>query len=418
MSAPGRGTPRRGGSLRIGIVCPYSLDVPGGVQSHVLDLARALVRLGHAVSVLAPADDERPPGSPPLPAFVTPAGRAVSVPYNGSVARVTFGPVSYARVRRWLADHDFDVLHLHEPGTFSISSLALFQAAGPIVATFHTSTERSRATLVFARPINALMEKVTARIAVSPMARRVQVEHLGGDAVEIPNGVDVGLFADGPPLPGFPRRGETVGFLGRYGEPRKGMAVLLDALRRLAPQRPDLRLLVVGRGDAAALRRAAGPGLAERLDVLGGVDDATKAAALRSMDVYCAPNVGGESFGMVLTEALAAGAPVVASDLGAFRAVLRPLGVDPAADGPGVGRAGPGAEVGVLFPTGDAPALAGALAALLDDPARRAALHVAGRARAAEFDWPQVAAAVLRVYRAAVAADPRRVPARRAAVSR
>jgi phosphatidylinositol alpha-mannosyltransferase len=393
------------GPLRVGIVCPYSLDVPGGVQSHVLDLARALITLGHDVSVLAPADDDRPPGAAPLPGFVTPAGRAVGVPYNGSVARVTFGPVSYARVRRWLTDHTFDVLHLHEPGTFSLSSLALFEAEGPIVATFHTSTERSRATLVFARPINALMEKVTARIAVSPMARRVQVEHLGGDAVEIPNGVDVPLFARGPLLPGHPRAGHTVGFLGRFGEPRKGMAVLLDALRLLAPARPGLRLLVVGRGDADALRRAAGP-VADRLDVLGAVDDATKAAALRSMDVYCAPNTGGESFGMVLTEALAAGAPVLASDLGAFRAVLRPGGADP------------GGEVGVTFPTGDARALAAALAALLDDPGRRAALRVAGQARAAEFDWPVVAAAVLRVYRAAIAADPRRVPGRTPAGSR
>jgi phosphatidylinositol alpha-mannosyltransferase len=313
---------------------------------------------------------------------------------------VSFGPVSYARVRRWLAENPFDVLHLHEPGTFSLSSLALFEAEGPIVATFHTSTERSRATLVFARPINALMEKVTARIAVSPMARRVQVEHLGGDAVEIPNGVDVSLFAHGPLLPGHPGPGPTVGFLGRFGEPRKGMATLLDALRRIAPARPDLRLLVVGRGDVDALRRAAGPALVDRLDVLGGVDDATKAAALRSMDVYCAPNTGGESFGMVLTEALAAGAPVLASDLGAFRAVLRPEESD---------GGGPGAEVGVLFPTGDAAGLATALAALLDDPARRAALRVAGSVRAAAYDWPVVAAAVLQVYRAAVAADPRRV---------
>ena len=397
-----------GGALRVGIVCPYSLDVPGGVQAHVLDLARALIALGHSVSVLAPADDERPAGEPPLPAFVTPAGRAVSVPYNGSVARITFGPVSYARVRRWLADHAFDVLHLHEPGTFSLSSLALFEAEGPIVATFHTSTERSRATLVFARPINALMEKVTARIAVSPMARRVQVEHLGGDAVEIPNGVDVALFADGPLLPGYPRAGLTVGFLGRFGEPRKGMAVLLDALRGLVAQRPDLRLLVVGRGDPDALRRDAGPALADRLDVLGGVDDATKAAALRSMDVFCAPNTGGESFGMVLTEAMAAGTAVLASDLGAFRAVL----------GEGSGGAAPGTEAGVLFPTGDAAGLASALAALLDDPARRAALGSAARARAAEFDWPVVAADVLRVYRAAIAADPRRVPGRTAAGSR
>jgi phosphatidyl-myo-inositol alpha-mannosyltransferase len=391
-------------ALRVGIVCPYSLDVPGGVQSHVLDLARALIALGHAVSVLAPADDERPPGAAPLPRFVTPAGRAVSVPYNGSIARVTFGPVSYARVRRWLADHTFDVLHLHEPGTFSLSSLALFEAEGPIVATFHTSTERSLATAAFARPINALMEKVTARIAVSPMARRVQVQYFGGDAVEIPNGVDVPMFAHGPLLPGYPRNpgGNTVGFLGRFAEPRKGMAVLLEALRLLAPTRPHLRLLVVGRGDADTLRRTAGPALADRLDVLGSVDDATKAAALRSMDVYCAPNIGGESFGMVLTEAMAAGAPVLASDLGAFRAVLND----------------DGADVGVLFPTGDAAGLGAALAALLDDPARRAALGAAAQARAAEFDWPVVASAVLQVYQAAVAADPRRVPRPSSAGSR
>jgi phosphatidylinositol alpha-mannosyltransferase len=242
------------------------------------------------------------------------------------------------------------------------------------------------------------------------MARRVQVEHLGGDAVEIPNGVDVRLFAQGPLLPGYPRDGHTVGFLGRYDEPRKGMAVLLDAVARLAPARPGLRLLVVGRGDPDALRRAAGPELADRLDILGGVDDATKAAALRSMDVYCAPNTGGESFGMVLTEAMAAGTAVLASDLGAFRAVLSAEGDTPE------GSAGVGA--GVLFPTGDARGLASALAALLDDPQRRAALGAAARTRAAAFDWPVVAADVLRVYRAAIAADPRRVPGRTAAGSR
>jgi phosphatidylinositol alpha-mannosyltransferase len=370
--------------LRIGIVCPYSLDVPGGVQAHVVDLARALRALGHAVDVLAPADDDTP-----VPEFVTPAGRALGVPYNGSVARVTFGPLSYARTRRWLAEHDFDVLHLHEPITFSLSSLALMAADGPIVVTFHTSTERSRALSAFSGLARPLMEKVTARIAVSPLARRVQVQHLGGDAVEIPNGVDVGLFARGPLLPGYPRPGPTIGFVGRFDEPRKGMPVLLDALRALAPDRPDLRLLVVGRGDADALRRAAGPAVAGRLDVLGAVDDATKAAALRSVDLFCAPHLGGESFGMVLTEAMAAGAPVVASDLEAFRAVL----------------AGPGP--GVLFPAGDAEALAGELGLLLDDAPRRAAIAQAGRRRAADFDWPVVAAAVLRVYRAAVAADPR-----------
>ena len=371
--------------LRVGIVCPYSLDVPGGVQAHVVGLAVELERLGHTVSVLAPAAD-----GTPVPQFVTPAGRALGVPYNGSVARVTFGPLTYARVRRWLAEHAFDVLHLHEPTTVSVSVLALLAAEGPIVVTFHTSIERSRTLAAFGGVLRPLMEKVTARIAVSPHARRVQVEHLGGDAVEIPNGVDVEAFAVGPPLPGYPRPG-TVGFLGRFDEPRKGMPVLLDAVRRLAPTRPDLRVLVVGSGDVAALRRLAGP-VADRLDVLGPVDDASKAAALRSVDVFCAPNTGGESFGIVLTEALAAGAPVLASDLDAFRGVL-----------------GEDESAGVLFPAGDAAALADRLGELLDDPARRTALSAAGRVRAGHFGWPAVTASVLRVYRAAIAADPRQV---------
>lgn len=376
--------------LRVGIVCPYSLDVAGGVQSHVVDLARALRGLGHTVEVLAPADGDRAGGKAELPEFVTSTGRTVSVPYNGSVARIAFGPVSFSRVRRWLAEHTFDVLHIHEPTTVSISALALMAAHGPIVVTFHTSTERSRVLTAFRGIARPLMEKVTARIAVSPLARRVQVEHLGGDAVEIPNGVDVGFFADRAPLPGHPRPG-TVGFVGRFDEPRKGMPVLLDALRTLAPDRPDLRLLVVGRGDAAALLDAAGSALAGRVQVLGAVDDATKAAALRSAEVFCAPQLGGESFGMVLTEAMAAGAPVLASDLDAFRAVL---GEPPA---------------GVLFRTGDAAALARELAALLDDPARRAALSAAGGERVRRFDWAVVATAVVQVYQAAIAADPRRV---------
>ncbi|TQM45187.1 phosphatidylinositol alpha-mannosyltransferase [Pseudonocardia cypriaca] len=377
--------------LRIGIVCPYSLDVPGGVQAHVVGLAAALERLGHTVSVLAPAAV-----GTPVPGFVTPAGRSLGVPYNGSVARVTFGPLTYARARRWLAEHTFDVLHLHEPTTISVSVLALLAAEGPIVATFHTAMERSRTLAAFGGVLRPLMEKVTARIAVSPLARRVQVEHLGGDAVEIPNGVDVEAFAQARPLPGYPRPG-TVGFLGRFDEARKGMPVLLDAVRLLAPARPDLRVLVAGNGDAAALRRLAGP-VADRLDVLGPVDEPTKAAVLRSVDVFCAPNTGGESFGIVLTEALAAGAPVLAADLDAFRAVL--------------GDAAPGEEpAGVLFPAGDAAALADRLGELLDEPARRAAIGAAGRVRARDFAWPSVAAAVVQVYRAAIAADPRRVAA-------
>jgi phosphatidylinositol alpha-mannosyltransferase len=372
--------------MRIGVVCPYSFEVPGGVQSHVLDLARALRALGHSVEVLAPADEETP-----LPDFVRPTGRSVRIAYNGSVARLSFGPVSFARVRRWIRDHDFDVLHLHEPVAPSLSLLALMIADGPIVATFHTSTPRSRTLSAFQVVLQPFLEKITARIAVSALARRVQVEHLGGDAVEIPNGVDVGFFEHAAPLPGYPRPGPTVGFVGRFTEPRKGMRILLDAMRRLEPELAGLRLLVVGRGDTDELKLQAGSGLADRIVTLGQVDDLTKARALRSMDVYCAPNTGGESFGVILTEAMSAGAPVVASDLDAFRRVLD--------DG----------RAGVLTPVGDPVALASALGGLLTDPARRAELAAAGRRRVSAFDWSVVAGQVVRVYEQAIAADPRRV---------
>jgi phosphatidylinositol alpha-mannosyltransferase len=371
------------------MVCPYSLAVPGGVQAHVMGLAKGLRSLGHQVEVLAPGTADNPAN--PLPAFVTPAGRAVGVPYNGSVAPLTFGPVAVNRARRWLRDHDFDVLHLHEPTAPSLSLIALALADRPVVATFHFATARSWVLAATHGLLQPTMEKITARIAVSPLARRVQVEYLGGDAVEIPNGVDVPFFAGAQPLPGFPRIGGTVGFVGRFDEPRKGMPVLLRALRSVIQMWPDLRLLVVGHGDGAALLRAAGPALASRLQILGPLGDTGKAAVLASVDVLCVPAIGGESFGIVLTEALAAGAPVVASDLDAFRLVLD------------------SGQAGVLVQAGSSVALAAALDDLLDDADKRAALAVAGRRRAAMWDWPVVARRVLQVYETAVAADPRRL---------
>jgi phosphatidyl-myo-inositol alpha-mannosyltransferase len=369
--------------VRIGLVCPYSWEVPGGVQAHVRDLAEALLAMGHRVSVLAPADDDTP-----LPPYVVGAGRAVPVRYNGSVARLQFGPVSATRVRRWLRDGEFEVLHVHEPVAPSLSLLAVMQARGPIVATFHTSTTRSRSLSAAQAMLQPFLERIRGRIAVSAAARQVQVEHLGGDAVEIPNGVAVAHYAGAQPLPGYPRAGGTVGFIGRYDEPRKGMPVLLDALATLAPRRPGLRLLVAGRGDAGDLLGDLPPALAGRVDLLGQVSEADKARMLRSVDVYCAPNLGGESFGIILLEAMAAGAPIAASDLDAFRRVLD--------DG----------RAGTLFPTGDAAALARALAGLLDDPARQQALVAAGAEVVAPYDWPVVARQVLDVYETVIAAVP------------
>ncbi|OBI05209.1 alpha-(1-2)-phosphatidylinositol mannosyltransferase [Mycolicibacter heraklionensis] len=360
--------------MRIGMVCPYSFDVPGGVQAHVLQLAEVLRARGHYVSVLAPASPDVV-----LPDYVVSAGRAVAIPYNGSVARLQFSPAAHRKVKKWLATGDFDVLHLHEPNAPSLSMLALNIAEGPIVATFHTSTTKSLTLSVVQGLLRPMHEKIIGRIAVSDLARRWQMEALGSDAVEIPNGVDVAAFATALPLPGYPRAGRTVLFLGRYDEPRKGMAVLLAALPSLVERHPDVEVLIVGRGDEDELRRSAGT-LASHLRFLGQVDDAEKASALRSADVYCAPNTGGESFGIVLAEAMAAGTAVVASDLDAFRRVLN--------DG----------EAGRLVPVDDPAALAAALIEVLDDDALRAAYVAAGAEAVRRFDWPVVADQIIRVY--------------------
>ncbi|MFE9320418.1 MULTISPECIES: glycosyltransferase family 4 protein [Nocardia] len=369
--------------MKIGMVCPYSFDVPGGVQAHVVELARVFIERGHKVSVLAPASEDTP-----LPDFVVSAGRAVAIPYNGSVARLSFGPMAYTRIRRWIDGNDFDVLHIHEPNAPSLSMLALKIAEGPIVATFHTSTTKSLVLSTFQGVLRPYHEKISGRIAVSELARRWQVEALGSDAVEIPNGVAVPAFARAPMLPGYPRAGGTVLFLGRYDEPRKGMEVLLGALPELVRRHPDVEILIVGRGDEERLRREAGP-LARHLRFLGQVSDEEKASAMRSADVYVAPNLGGESFGIILIEAMAAGTAVVASELDAFRRVLR--------DG----------TAGMLVPVGDSVRLAAALDTLLTDDVRREALiHTADQV-VGEYDWPVVAEQILRVYETVTVGDTR-----------
>jgi phosphatidyl-myo-inositol alpha-mannosyltransferase len=360
--------------MRIGMVCPYSFDVPGGVQSHVLQLAAVMHARGHTVSVLGPSSPHVS-----LPEYFVSAGRAVPIPYNGSVARLQFSPAVHGKVRRWLADGDFDVLHLHEPNAPSLSMWALRMAEGPIVATYHTSTTKSLTLAVFQGVLRPWHEKIVGRIAVSDLARRWQMEALGSDAVEIPNGVDVAYFASAPRLDGYPRPDKTVLFLGRYDEPRKGMAVLIEALPGLVERFPRIQLLVVGRGDEDELRGKAGE-LASHLRFLGQVDDAAKASALRSADVYCAPNTGGESFGIVLVEAMAAGIPVVASDLHAFRRVLL--------DG----------EAGRLVPVEDGAGLAEALVAVLENDVMAERYIAAGANAVRRYDWSVVANQIMRVY--------------------
>jgi phosphatidylinositol alpha-mannosyltransferase len=368
--------------MRIGLVCPYQWDVPGGVQYHVRDLAQTLRGMDHHVEILTPAEHEESLTDE----WITFAGRTVPIPYNGSMASVQFGPVSAARVRRWLREGRFDVVHVHEPAPPSVSLLVCMIAKGPIVATFHAATTRSKFLAALGPVVRPWLERISGRIAVSDFARRVQVEHLGGDAVIIPNGVHVGAFATGPSLPGYIRGvdGPTIGFLGRFDEPRKGLPVLLEAMRTVVRRHPGARLLIAGRGDVDEVRGLIGEDLRAHVALLGELSEGDKAAFLRSVDVYCAPNLLGESFGVVLIEALAAGAPIVASDLDAFARVLE--------DG----------AAGVLVRRGDPVALAGALSGLLDDPARRAELSAGGARAVAAYDWEVLARRILTVYETVV----------------
>ena len=366
--------------MRIGIVSPYSFDVPGGVQLHVRDLAEHLISLGHYVSVLAPADDDTP-----LPDYVVSSGRAVPVRYNGSVARLSFGPLTAARVGRWVEAGHFDVVHLHEPVTPSVSVLALWAVEGPIVATFHTSNLRSRAMQAAYPLLRPSLEKIGARIAVSEDARRTVTTHLGGDAVVIPNGVFVERFASAK------RRGDwegtaarpTIAFLGRMEEPRKGMPVLAQALPHILAEIPGVRVLIAGPGDPESIRKEMTKEAAKACEFLGPVSDQDKASLLASVDVYVAPNTGGESFGIILIEAMSAQATVLASDLPAFARVLR-------------------ADAGQMFRNGDPVDLARAVVGLLRNPLRREELAAAGRERANAFDWSVVAEDVLAVYETVV----------------
>ncbi len=367
--------------MRVGLVCPYSWDVPGGVQEHIRDLAEALIELGHEVSVISPADDDAA-----LPDYVVPAGRAIAVPYNGSVARMSFGPLSVSRVRRWIKEGSFDVLHVHEPAAPSLSLIACWVFDGPIVATVHGATTRSRVLHAAEPVLRSALEKVSGRIAVSEAARTTLVHHLGGDAVLIPNGVTISRFEKAEPLPGWPGPGGAIGFLGRIDEPRKGLAVLMRAFEVIGVQRPELRLLIAGPGDAEEVTARVPAALRDRVVLLGQVSEAVKVQVYHSVDVFCAPNTGGESFGIVLAEAMAAGAPIVASDLDAFRRVLR------------------GGRAGELFANGDPGELAAAVGRLLDDPRRRASLSAAASAAVRDYDWHTIARDVVKVYAAVLPA--------------
>jgi len=355
--------------MRVGLVCPYSLTLPGGVQGQVLGLARSLRAMGHSARVLGPCD------GPPPDVGVTPLGDSVPLAANGSVAPIAPDASCALRTIRALRDEEFDVLHVHEPLVPGPTMTTVVAAATPKVGTFHAAGGSASYRWLF--PITRwLAGRLATRCAVSEDARKMARRALGGDYELVHNGIEVERFSKATP---WPTTAPTVFFVGRH-EPRKGLTVLLDALSLLPS---DICVWVGGDGPEtdALMERAAGDA---RVEWLGRLDDEQVARRLRGADVFCAPSLHGESFGVVLLEAMAAQTPIVASDLPGYR---------------NVARAGHDA---LLVPPDDAPALANALIDVLERPSLAESLVASGEARAAEFSMDLLAERYLELYEDAI----------------
>ena len=353
------------------MISPYSLSVPGGVQGQILGLARALRARGEPVRVLGPCD------GPPPETFVTPLGNCVPTGANGSVVPLAPDPAAQLRTIRALRDEEFDVLHLHEPLAPGPTMTALFVRPAPIVGTFH----RAGASLAYDifRPMTSRgARRIDLRFAVSDDAEALAVQALGGTYERSFNGIEISRFQ---PKRRLPTEGPTVFFLARHEE-RKGLAVLLSAFENLAG---DCRLWVGGQGpETEVLKNRFGSDT--RISWLGQIDDDEKVERMASADVFCAPSLHGESFGIVLLEAMAAGTVAVASDIAGYSKVTR-AGRD-----------------GALFPAGDAEALSTTLRHLLFDESARRKFESNGADRVREFSMARLADLYLSAYRRAIAA--------------
>ncbi len=351
--------------MRVALVCPYSLAKPGGVQGQVLAQARALRDLGHDAQVLAPCDGPAPGEG------ITALGGSIPLSSNGSVAPLALDPLSALRTVRALRGEEFDVVHLHEPMCPGPTLTTLVFEQRPLVGTFHRAGPCSAYTAL--RPAVArLARKLALRCAVSPDARSTAEQALGGDYELVFNGVDVERYATAEP---WPTSGPTVFFIGRH-EPRKGLEVLLEARAELEP---GTRLWVAGEGPQTAELKAL-VGDDARVEWLGRIDDSELASRLRGADVCCAPSLHGESFGVVLLEAMAAGTPVVASDLPGYRHVAQPD------------------RHAVLVPPGDPQALGRGLRRVLEDAALGEHLAAAGEKRAREHSMRGLVERYLELY--------------------
>lgn len=349
--------------MRIGIVCPYSLTAPGGVQDQVVGLAHALGALGHDAEVIAPGR---------LPAAVrgTSAGRAIGFRVNGSVAPMAPHPRAMLRTAQVIRRGAWDVVHLHEPFAPSITVAALLASRVPIVATFHAAGERTPYRHL-GSSLSGFATRIAVRVAVSETAARLAARHLGGTYEVFGNGIDPTKFGGSAP-PGDRRRG--ILFLGRH-EPRKGLRVLLEAAAGLPS---DVEVWIAGHGpETDGLRARHGD---PRIRWLGMVDDESKIRLLRSAAVLCAPSLHGESFGMVLLEAMAAGAPVVASDIAGYRDLAH------------------GGAAARLVPPGDPERLAAALRGVLADATYAEQLRVGGAAQTSRHTMTALARRYVAVY--------------------
>lgn len=374
------------GARRIAIVCPYDWTVPGGVKNHVHNLAVELRGQGYHADVLAPAErDVHEPN------FVS-LGGSLPIPYNGSIARIAMGPRTTQHVRRALLDGGYDLVHVHEPLSPSVGLIAVIQASVPVVGTFHANLDRSAALRVGSPVLRKAFSKLSARIAVSESARSTWQRYFGGPMAIVPNGVPGEWFGKAAPLPAFADGRPMLLFVGRL-EPRKGVAYLVRAFLRLKPEHPGLRLVVVGRDPRNVQAKAMAivpPRYRPDVLFVGNVPQDDLLSYYASADIFCAPSLGGESFGIVLVEAMATGLPVVASDISGYRDLVR--------DG----------QEGLLVPRRDPDAIAAALGMLLDYPRRREAMGEAARETAAQYAWDLVGKEVVEVYEEVLATAPPR----------
>ncbi len=356
--------------LRIGLICPYSLTVPGGVQGQVLGLARVLRRMGHEARVLGPCD------GPPPATFVTPLGNSIPTAANGSIVPLAPDPSCALRTIRALRDEDFDVVHVHEPMAPGPTQTTLLLDLAPAVATFHAAGYVATYKHVN-KGVRWLADRIDIRCAVSKDAEAMAERWLGGEYQMLYNGVELDRYVRIEP---YKAEGPTIFFCGRHEE-RKGLGVLLEAMALL----PDsVTLWIASNGpETERLRRLYAP--SQRIEWLGRISDEEKIARLAGAGVFCAPSLHGESFGVVLIEAMAAGTPVVATDLAGYKNAARP-DID-----------------ALLVPPGDTAALAAALMRVLTDESLATALRRSGIERAEHFSMESLANRYVEIYRQAMA---------------